>query len=75
VEYDPANPDAAVNALTLIQEAAKIGREVTGMLLVDESQPTMADNANVSAERAPALLDISLDANLQSYKDLLATLR
>lgn len=75
VEYDPADADAALSGLRLISEAAKIGREVTGLLLLDESQATMADNAGVSAERAPALLDISLEENLESYRDLLAELR
>ncbi len=74
-EYDPTSPGAALKALSLIEEAAKIGREVTGLLLIDESQPTMADNLGVSAEHAPSLIDISLAANLASYRELLAQLR
>jgi len=74
-DYDPTSPDAALQGLRLISEASKLGREVTGLLLVDESQPTMAENAGVSAERAPALLDISLGANLDGYRQMLAELR
>jgi 2-oxoglutarate ferredoxin oxidoreductase subunit beta len=73
--YDPTSPGAAVNALRLIEAAAGIGREVTGLLFVDESQPTLADNLGVSAERAPALADISLSSNLERYRELLAALR
>jgi hypothetical protein len=43
--------------------------------VLDESQPTMADNLGVTAENAPALANISLSDNLQKYKDLLAELR
>ena len=75
VQYDPYSPEAAIQGLHLISEAAKLGREVTGLLLKDESQPTMADNVGVSAETAPAFLDISLAPNLSSYKELLSTLR
>lgn len=75
VDYDPTSPSAALNALRLIEEAAKLGREVTGLLLIDESQPTMAENLGVSAERAPALVDISVEKNLDSYRALLAELR
>ena len=74
-EYDPTSPEAALNGLHLIFEAAKLGREVTGCLLIDESQPTQAENASVSAERAPALADISLPANLDAYRGLLAEMR
>ena len=74
-EYDPTSPGAAVNALRLIEAAAGIGREVTGLLFVDESQPTMADNLGVSADRAPALADITLSSNLEQYRALLAELR
>lgn len=74
-DYDPTSPEAALSGLKLISEAAKIGREVTGLLLVDETQPSMADNLGVSAERAPALADISLRSNLDAYKQLLAELR
>lgn len=74
-EYDPTSPEAALNALRLIEEAAKLGREVTGLLLIDDSQPTMAENMGVSAEQAPALVDISLEANLEVYRELLAELR
>jgi len=75
VEYDPTSPGAAMNALRLIEAAAKMGREVTGLLLRDETQPTMAENLGLSAERAPALLDISLEANLGRYRELLSELR
>jgi hypothetical protein len=75
VDYDPKSPEAALSALRLISEAAKIGREVTGLLLHDESQPTMAENLGVSADRAPVHLDISVSNNLSSYRDLLAELR
>jgi len=74
-EYDPRSPGAALHALRLIEEAAKIGREVTGLLLIDESAPTMAENLGLSAERAPTLADISLQANLDRYKELLEELR
>jgi 2-oxoglutarate/2-oxoacid ferredoxin oxidoreductase subunit beta len=75
VDYDPASPEAALSGLRLISEAAKIGREVTGLLMVDESQPTMADNLGVSEQNPPALADISLDRNLTSYRELLSELR
>jgi len=75
VDYDPKSPEAALSALRLISEAAKIGREVTGLLLHDESQATMAENLGVSADRAPVHLDISVSKNLDSYKSLLAELR
>ena len=75
VEYDPTSPEAALNGLRLISEAAKLGREVTGLLLHDESQPTMADNAGISEAGAPALLDISLAPNLNQYRELLAEMR
>jgi hypothetical protein len=64
-----------MSALRLIEAAAGIGREVTGLLFVDESQPTLAENLGVSAERPPALADISLDSNLERYRELLAELR
>ena len=41
-----------------------MGREVTGLLLKDESQPTMADNVGVSGYRAPVHFDISVSKNL-----------
>jgi 2-oxoglutarate ferredoxin oxidoreductase subunit beta len=75
VEYDPKSPDAALSALRLIMEAGKLGREVKGLLLHDESQPTMADNAGVSEERPPSMLDISVEANLDKYRALLAEMR
>jgi len=74
-EYDPTSAGAALNALRLIEAASGIGREVTGLLLIDESQPTLAENLGVSAERPPALADISLDPNLERYRALLAELR
>jgi hypothetical protein len=74
-DYDPTTPGAAINALRLIEEAARIGREVTGVLYVDESEPDMAENLGVSAERSPVVADISLAANLESYRELLAELR
>jgi len=75
VDYDPTSPEAALSGLRLIAEAAKIGREVTGLLMVDETQPTMAENVGVSAETAPALANISLGANVEHYRELLAELR
>jgi 2-oxoglutarate ferredoxin oxidoreductase subunit beta len=75
LEYDPSSPEAALHGLHLIAEAAKVGREVTGLLLKDSSQPTMADNLGVSADRPPALADISIAANIESYRSLLAELR
>jgi hypothetical protein len=75
VVYDPHSPEAALNGLRLISEASKIGREVTGLLLQDDSQPAMAENLGVSADRAPVFQDISVQNNLESYKNLLATLR
>jgi 2-oxoglutarate ferredoxin oxidoreductase subunit beta len=73
-EYDPTSPGAAISALRLIEAAGAIGREVTGLLLIDESQPTLDENLGVSAERAPALADISLTSNLEDYRALLAEL-
>ncbi len=75
VEYDPTSPGAAMSGLRLIEAAARIGREVTGLLLIDESQPTLDENLGVTAERAPALADISLSSNLEGYRTLLAELR
>jgi hypothetical protein len=74
-EYDPASPGAATSALRLIEAAGGIGREVTGLLLVDESQPTLDENLGVTAERAPALADVSLASNLEGYRELLEGLR
>ena len=45
------------------------------MCLVYESQPTMAENLGVSADRAPVHIDISVENNLDSYKQLLSELR
>jgi 2-oxoglutarate ferredoxin oxidoreductase subunit beta len=73
-EYDPTSPGAAIGALRLIEAAGRLGREVTGLLLIDESQPTLDENLGVSAERAPALADISLASNLEDYRALLAEL-
>ena len=75
VEYDPTSPEAALEALRLISEAGKMGREVTGLLLQDQTMPTMAENLGVSADRAPVHLDISVGPNLSAYKNLLADLR
>jgi 2-oxoglutarate ferredoxin oxidoreductase subunit beta len=74
-EYDPTSPDAALNGLRLISEAAKLGREVTGLLLHDTTQPAMAANVGVSAEKAPVHLDIGVNNNLDIYKTLLAEMR
>ena len=74
-DYDPTSPEAAINGLRLIQEAAKIGREVTGILLHDESSPSMAENLGVSPDRAPVFADISVPNNLAAYTALLAGLR
>lgn len=74
-QYDPTSPDAALNGLRLIQEAAKLGREVTGLLLHDQSNPSMAANLGVSPERAPVFANISVDDNLSAYKELLSSLR
>jgi 2-oxoglutarate/2-oxoacid ferredoxin oxidoreductase subunit beta len=75
VDYDPASPEAALSALRLISEASKLGREVTGLLMVDETQPTMAENLGVTAEHPPATADISVQSNLGLYRELLAELR
>jgi hypothetical protein len=75
VDYDPSSPEAALHGLHLISEAAKIGREVAGLLLKDASQPSMAENLGVSAERAPVHADISVESNLEAYRGLLAELR
>ena len=69
------SPDAAMSGLRLIEEASRMGREVTGLLLVDESQPTLDENLGVSAERPPALADISLASNQEGNQALLADLR
>jgi 2-oxoglutarate/2-oxoacid ferredoxin oxidoreductase subunit beta len=74
-DYDPASPEAALSGLRLIAEAAKIGREVTGLLLIDETQPAMAENLGVSAEHPPALADVRIASNLPVYQELLAELR
>ena len=74
-EYDPSSPEAALHGLHLISEAAKMGREVTGLLLKDESQPAMADNVGIGGKTAPVLLDIALQSNLNQYQELLADLR
>ena len=74
-EYDPSSPEAAINGLRLIQEAGKLGREVTGVLLHDESQPSMAENLGVSPERAPVFADINVQNNLAAYNALLTSMR
>lgn len=74
-EYDPTSPDAALHALHLIAEAAKLGREVTGLLRLDESQPTMAENVGAREDLPPVRLDISTERNLPAYRELLASLR
>ena len=74
-DYDASSPEAALNGLRLISEASKLGREVTGLLLSDESQATMAENLGVSADHAPVHLDISVGANIAGYQELLADLR
>jgi hypothetical protein len=74
-DYDPTSPDAAINGLRLIQEAAKLGREVTGILLHDESQPSMAENLGVSPDRAPVFADIGVPNNLAAYNALLTSMR
>jgi hypothetical protein len=74
-EYDPSSPQAAMHGLHLISEAAKLGREVTGLLLLDERQPTMAENLGVEAGPAPVRLDISPENNMPAYRELLAGLR
>ncbi len=73
--YDPTSPDAALAGLRLISEAAKLDREVTGLLMEDSSQPTMAQNLGVSAETAPVLADISVESNVADYQQLLAQMR
>jgi len=74
-KYDPTSPEAALNGLRIISEAGKLGREVTGLLLQDESQPSMAENLGVSADHAPVFCDIDVQNNLEGYKGLLADLR
>jgi 2-oxoglutarate ferredoxin oxidoreductase subunit beta len=74
-DYDPTNSEAALNGLRLISEASKIGREVTGLLLRDDSQPAMAENLGVSADRAPVFQDIAVESNLDAYRAVLANLR
>jgi 2-oxoglutarate ferredoxin oxidoreductase subunit beta len=75
LDYDPTSPEAALNGLRLISEASKLGREVTGLLLKDETQPSMAENLGVSADRAPVHVDIDVSNNLPAYQTLLAGLR
>jgi pyruvate/2-oxoacid:ferredoxin oxidoreductase beta subunit len=74
-EYDAASPEAALSALRLISEASKLGREVTGILLKDDSQPSMAENLGVSPDHAPVHLDISIENNVEQYRGLLSELR
>jgi hypothetical protein len=62
-------------ALRLIEEAAKMGREVTGLLVMNPSAPTLEESLGASPERAPALVDISVEANLERYRRLLDELR
>jgi 2-oxoglutarate/2-oxoacid ferredoxin oxidoreductase subunit beta len=75
VDYDPTSPDAAVQGLRLISEAAKLGREVTGLLLHDPSQPSMATNLGVGVDRAPVHANIDVATNLSDYRGLLNSLR
>ena len=75
VQYDPTSPEAALQGMRLIAEAAKVGREVTGILLKDDSQPSMAQNLGVSADHAPVFANISVQDNLAAYNELLETLR
>ena len=74
-DYDPTSPEAAINGLRLIQEAAKLGREVTGILLHDDSNPSMAENLGVSPDRAPVFADIGVQNNLAAYNALLEGMR
>ncbi len=74
-DYDPTHHEAALMALRLIEEAAKMGREVTGVLLINESAPTMAEALGISADRPPALADIAIESNLAIYREWLAELR
>jgi 2-oxoglutarate ferredoxin oxidoreductase subunit beta len=74
-EYDPTSPEAAISGLRLIQEAGKLGREVTGILLHDESQPSMAENLGVSPDHAPVFADINVQNNLAAYNALLTSMR
>jgi hypothetical protein len=52
-----------------------VGREVTGILLKDDSQPSMAENLGVSPDRAPVFADINVQNNLAAYNALLSSLR
>ncbi len=74
-DYDPTSPEAALYALRLLEEASKMGREVTGLLLVNEQAPTLEEALGVRPERAPAMADISVERNLEHYQRLLADLR
>ncbi len=74
-DYDPTSPEAAINGLRLIQEAAKLGREVTGILLHNDSNPSMAENLGVSPDRAPVFADIGVQNNLAAYNALLEGMR
>ena len=75
LEYDPTSPEAALNGMRLISEAAKHGREVTGLLLKDASQPSMAENLGVSADNPPVLANIAVGDNLDAYRAMLSDLR
>ena len=52
VDYDPRSPEAALNGLRLISEAAKIGREVTGLLLHDETRSRPWPTTSASRQTA-----------------------
>jgi pyruvate/2-oxoacid:ferredoxin oxidoreductase beta subunit len=74
-DYDPTSPLAPLYALRLIEEAARRGKEVTGLLVMNPSAPTLEESLGASPERAPALVDISVEANLERYRRLLDELR
>jgi len=75
-DYDPRDANAAVRAMQLITSAkTRYGKEIVGELYINGEEPTMEDILGVSAEHAPAHADISVKANIEDYRSLLAELR
>jgi 2-oxoglutarate/2-oxoacid ferredoxin oxidoreductase subunit beta len=74
-DYDPTDPGAALKALSIIEAASAVGKEVTGLLLKNGSYPSLAENLGLTAEKAPVYADLSVGGNIGQYNELLAELR
>jgi pyruvate/2-oxoacid:ferredoxin oxidoreductase beta subunit len=70
-DFDPTDQGAALKALNLIEKASEMGKEVTGLLLKNGKQPSLAENLGISAEKAPVYADLSVDGNIEKYRGLL----